>query len=363
MSSTTISARTGITSSCFSQSYFTDRYENEWGDAINFDGPDSGPVREFFLANAGYWIDEYHLDGLRLDATQQIFDASDDNIMAAIVRRVREAAGEPHDLYRRRERAAARPPGAAAGARRLRARRAVERRFPPQRDGRADRQARGLLHRLPRRAAASSSPPPNTASSIRASITSGRSKRRGTPALDLPAETLVVFLQNHDQVANSAAGLRVHALTSPGRWRAMTALSAADAGHSDAVSGPGIRRLDARSSISPTIATGSGRGRCARAARDFLAQFPSIADPGDAAPPGRPGRRGDLPPLLCSICPSASATRRPMRCIATCSRCAATIRSGTPAGAGRRRGDRRACLDAAVFRRRCRQDAAGSDRC
>ena len=54
---------------------------------------DSGPVREFFLANAGYWIDEFHLDGLRLDATQQIFDASDDHIMAAIVRRVREAAG------------------------------------------------------------------------------------------------------------------------------------------------------------------------------------------------------------------------------------------------------------------------------
>ena len=58
----------------FSAAYFTDRYANEWGEAINFDGPDAGPVREFFLANAGYWIDEYHLDGLRLDATQQIFD-------------------------------------------------------------------------------------------------------------------------------------------------------------------------------------------------------------------------------------------------------------------------------------------------
>ena len=60
----------------FSPAYFTDRYENEWGDAINFDGADAGPVREFFVANAGYWIDEFHLDGLRLDATQQIFDAS-----------------------------------------------------------------------------------------------------------------------------------------------------------------------------------------------------------------------------------------------------------------------------------------------
>ena len=76
----------------FSEAYFTDRYENEWGDAINFDGADAGPVREFFIANAGYWIDEFHLDGLRLDATQQIFDASPRNVMAAIGDRVREKA-------------------------------------------------------------------------------------------------------------------------------------------------------------------------------------------------------------------------------------------------------------------------------
>ncbi len=78
--------------SSFSRVYFTDRYKNDWGEAINFDGADSGPVREFFLANAGYWIREFHLDGLRLDATQQIFDTSADNIMAAIGRQVRESA-------------------------------------------------------------------------------------------------------------------------------------------------------------------------------------------------------------------------------------------------------------------------------
>ena len=58
----------------FSDHYFTDRYENEWGKPINFDGENSAPVREFIIANAGYWIDEFHVDGLRLDATQQIFD-------------------------------------------------------------------------------------------------------------------------------------------------------------------------------------------------------------------------------------------------------------------------------------------------
>src|SRR5262249_44460901 len=47
----------------FSRSYFTSRYKNEWGDAINFDDR-AGPVREFVTANAGYWIDEFHFDGL-----------------------------------------------------------------------------------------------------------------------------------------------------------------------------------------------------------------------------------------------------------------------------------------------------------
>src|SRR5947199_104259 len=76
---------------CFSESYFTDRYKNEWGEAVNFDGPDSGPVREFVLANVRYWIEEFHLDGLRLDATQQMFDASPEHILAAITREVRNA--------------------------------------------------------------------------------------------------------------------------------------------------------------------------------------------------------------------------------------------------------------------------------
>lgn len=47
----------------FSDDYFTDRYPNEWGQAINFDGPGSRPVREFFVQNACYWIDEYHVAG------------------------------------------------------------------------------------------------------------------------------------------------------------------------------------------------------------------------------------------------------------------------------------------------------------
>jgi maltooligosyltrehalose trehalohydrolase len=54
--------------------YFTDRYRTPWGSAINYDGPDSDPVRRYFIDNALYWLTEYHCDGLRLDAIHGIYD-------------------------------------------------------------------------------------------------------------------------------------------------------------------------------------------------------------------------------------------------------------------------------------------------
>jgi maltooligosyltrehalose trehalohydrolase len=56
--------------------YFTNRYRTPWGDAVNFDGPDSDPVRHYFISNALYWIIEYHIDALRLDAIHGIYDFS-----------------------------------------------------------------------------------------------------------------------------------------------------------------------------------------------------------------------------------------------------------------------------------------------
>ncbi len=73
----------------FSQAYFTDRHTTPWGDALNMDGPDSDAVREFFIANACYWANEYHLDGLRLDATHAILDDSPTHILAELAARVR----------------------------------------------------------------------------------------------------------------------------------------------------------------------------------------------------------------------------------------------------------------------------------
>ena len=134
----------------FAPDYFTTRYRTDWGAAINFDGPGSGPVREFFVANAGYWIEEFHLDGFRFDATQDIHDDSPEHILSAIARRARAQAGprtvflvaenEPQDVR------LVRP----VRGRRLRARCPLERRLPSQRHGRPDGAGRGVLRRLRR---------------------------------------------------------------------------------------------------------------------------------------------------------------------------------------------------------------------
>src|SRR5213080_2687340 len=77
----------------FSDDYLVRERENEWGNAINFDGPNSEPVREFFITNGRYWIDEFHFDGFRFDALHAIRDPSSEYIICAVGRAARQAAG------------------------------------------------------------------------------------------------------------------------------------------------------------------------------------------------------------------------------------------------------------------------------
>src|SRR5438067_8648926 len=77
----------------FSDNYLIREKENEWGSAINFDGPNSRSVREFFITNGRYWIEEFHFDGFRFDATHAIRDRSTEYIIGAVGRAAREAAG------------------------------------------------------------------------------------------------------------------------------------------------------------------------------------------------------------------------------------------------------------------------------
>ena len=68
----------------FSPYYFTKKHETPWGDAVNFDDEQNGPVRELFIANAIYWLEEFHIDGLRLDATHAVHDDSPRHILEEI---------------------------------------------------------------------------------------------------------------------------------------------------------------------------------------------------------------------------------------------------------------------------------------
>ena len=65
----------------FSRHYFDSKRQTPWGDAFHFDGPNSGPVRALFCQNLRYWVDEFHVDGFRLDATHAIYDHSSLHIL------------------------------------------------------------------------------------------------------------------------------------------------------------------------------------------------------------------------------------------------------------------------------------------
>jgi maltooligosyltrehalose trehalohydrolase len=74
--------------------YFTGKHQTPWGEAINYDQPGSEGVRRYFVENALYWVREYHMDGLRLDAVQTIKDDSPIHILAEIKENVAALAAE-----------------------------------------------------------------------------------------------------------------------------------------------------------------------------------------------------------------------------------------------------------------------------
>ncbi len=209
--------------SVYSSDYFSRAKATEWGDALNFDGPNSGPVREFFISNARYWIDEFHFDGFRFDATQSIFDRSQEHILAAVGKAARASAGkrsliliaenEPQETRLVRSRK--------AGGYGL--------------DGllNDDLHHSAFVALTGRNAAYYSDyagRPQEFVSAAKYGFLfqgqpySWQKKLRGTPTFGLAPETFVGFLENHDQVANSLDGARVRLATSPGRYRAMSAL-------------------------------------------------------------------------------------------------------------------------------------------
>jgi maltooligosyltrehalose trehalohydrolase len=72
--------------------YFTDFYQTPWGEAVNFDGPHSDDVRRYFIENALYWLEECHIDALRIDAVHAILDFSARPFLELLARTVQCAA-------------------------------------------------------------------------------------------------------------------------------------------------------------------------------------------------------------------------------------------------------------------------------
>ncbi|WP_119066017.1 malto-oligosyltrehalose trehalohydrolase [Rubrobacter indicoceani] len=85
--------------SAYAPEFFTDRHETPWGAAINMDGRGSGYVREFFIRNALYWLSDYGLDGLRLDAVHAILDDSPEHFLTELARRVQEGPGAGRHVH------------------------------------------------------------------------------------------------------------------------------------------------------------------------------------------------------------------------------------------------------------------------
>ena len=259
----------------FSPDYFTDKYTNDWGRALNFEGP--APARAYFVQNAGYWIDEFHFDGLRLDATQDVKDASARHVMAEITAAARAAAGrlpvyvvaenEPQDTIIVR---------------------------PPESGGYGadalwnDDAHHAAVVALTGRREAYYRDYQGTAQELISCARFGylyqgqwyawQTQRRGTPALDLLPHAFVSYLENHDQIANSAYGRRLHQCASPGRLRALTAwllLGPATPmlfqGQEFASTSPFLYFAD----HNPELAAAIRAGRV-----EFLGQFPSLTDDG-----------------------------------------------------------------------------------
>jgi malto-oligosyltrehalose trehalohydrolase len=83
----------------YAPSFFTDRHHTPWGAAINFDGIDSTTVRQFIIHNALYWLEEYHLDGLRLDAVHAICDDSQPDILEELAQAVARGPGSQRHVH------------------------------------------------------------------------------------------------------------------------------------------------------------------------------------------------------------------------------------------------------------------------
>ncbi len=262
----------------FSADYFSKKHASEWGEPFNFDCVHCEPVRAFILANVEHWIREFHLDGFRLDALHTILDTSPKHIVVEMAERVRKAAGQRSILLLAEFQPPRPKPGQAMIA------------FPVQQAGFDGIWNEDFHHSakvaLTSRAEAYFSDHAGTPQELISAVKHGflyqgqyaawTKNRRGIPTKGMLPEAIVGFLENHDQIANTGLGSRVHERASAARFRALTALLLLAPhtpmlfqGQEFAASAPFLFFADR-----PESAKSVTKGR-----EEFLSQFPSLALP------------------------------------------------------------------------------------
>jgi len=210
----------------YAPGFFTDRYHTPWGSAINFDGEDSTVVRQFFIHNALYWLEEYHFDGLRFDSVHAIYDDSTPDIMQELSATVAQGPGRERHIHLVLEND-----------------HNEAHYLQPDKQGRSYFAAQWnddihhVLHVLLTKETSGyyQDYAEHTVQHLARCLTQGFAyqgeasayrdgRHRGEPSGDLPSNAFVSFLQNHDQVGNRALGERLSTLCSRRALHAATAI-------------------------------------------------------------------------------------------------------------------------------------------
>ena len=210
----------------FSADYFTTRHHTPWGEAINYDDPRAKWVRKLVIDNACYWLHEYHVDGLRLDATHAIYDSSARHVLAELTQTVRASL----------------PPDRQTALTAETHENDVRYLKPVEEGGFGfDAVWADDFHHSLRRYLAGDhegyyADYAGTLDEVarcieqawlyegRGTPRSGFEQKRGTPARDRPAWQFIYTLQNHDQVGNRAFGERLHHQLDAAAFRAASTL-------------------------------------------------------------------------------------------------------------------------------------------
>ncbi len=211
----------------YAPQFFTHRYQTPWGQAINFDGPHSRTVRDFFIHNALYWLQEYRFDGLRFDAVHAIHDDSMPDVLTELAETVRSTFGDNRLIHLVLEN----DDNAAHYLRR------DARDNPSWYTAQWNDDVHHALHVLVTRESDGyySGYCASPAWHLGRCLAEGYSYQgepspyrggntRGEPSSDLPPDAFVSFLQNHDQIGNRALGERIIEIAGPRAVKAAVAV-------------------------------------------------------------------------------------------------------------------------------------------